>query len=24
MPLEEVATRIAQDVASHGRRYLED
>jgi len=24
MPLEEVATRIAQDVASRGRRYLED
>ncbi|MDH4259281.1 MAG: threonine--tRNA ligase [Gammaproteobacteria bacterium] len=24
MPLEEVATRIAQDAASRGRRYLED
>jgi threonyl-tRNA synthetase len=24
MPLEEVAARIAQDVASRGRRYLED
>jgi threonyl-tRNA synthetase len=24
MPLEEVATRIAQDVASRGRRYVED
>jgi threonyl-tRNA synthetase len=24
MPLEEVATRIAQDVAGRGRRYLED